>query len=57
MPPHNNPFGTPDRDQFAQLVAKSLQQAGETRPINYDAERFCLTVEDEEIWVLDLKSH
>ena len=57
MPSPDSPFGLPDKQQFARLVTKSLQQAGETRPIKYDAEKFCLTVEDEEIWVFELEQH
>jgi hypothetical protein len=57
MSSRDSPFGTPNREQFARLVTKSIQQAGETRPIKYDSEGFCLTVEDEELWVFDLEQH
>jgi len=36
------------KDDFAKTLAAAIQQAGETRPLRYDSETFCLTAEGEE---------
>ena len=47
-------FGTPNREKFARMVMAGIRRAGEQRKIHFDAERFCLRPEADEVSVMNL---
>ena len=39
-------FGPPSREEFSRIVTRQLRERGESRPIQFDPERFCLRLGD-----------
>lgn len=47
-------FGPPSKEKFARLLKDAIEKAGETNPIHYDPEEFCLKTRGEEENTLNL---